>query len=183
MPQRTPCWVLDTLVGSIAIVSLCALASCVDASTKTTAQVDSASFGRLCMTSENTARAELTGCWPISAADAADLEQGDCIEVRIPDDDNDSVSDIRVLDRDCHVGVPVEASTSNAIQAVLWFAGLGATVVFFAVILPRLRKRRAAARELARRKQPAPSAPVEVGESTEVTVIDVSELDHQRFDD
>jgi hypothetical protein len=176
--------VLQTSVGSIAIVALCALAGCVDASSRTTAQIDSASFGRLCITSENTDRPELSGCWPISAADAAGLEQGDCIDARIPDGDNDPVTDIRVLDRECHVGVQSEPSTSNAIQFVLWLAGLCATVVFFAVILPRLRRRRALARELARRKPPAtPTAPVEIGETTEVTVIDVSELGRHRSDD
>jgi hypothetical protein len=172
------------LVGSIAIVVLCALAGCVDTSTRTTGQIDSASFGRLCFSSENTARVELTGCWPISAADAAGLEQGQCIEARIPEDNNDPVTDIRVLDRECHVGVQSEPSTSHAIQFVLWLAGLCATVVFFAVILPRLRRRRALARELARRKPSArPAAPVEIGEPTEVTVIDVSELRRHRSAD
>jgi hypothetical protein len=175
--------VLRPLVGSIAIVALCALTGCVDTSSKTTGQIDSASFGRLCFTSENTARDDLSGCWPISADDAAGLEQGDCIEARVPADRSDRVTDIRVLDRECHVGVPLEPSTSNAIQFLLWLVGLGATIVFFAVILPRLRRRRAVARELARKAAVHPSDPVEIGEPTEVTVIDVSDLGRHRSSD
>jgi hypothetical protein len=176
--------VLQILIGSLAIAVLCALAGCVDASTTTTGQVDSASFGQLCITSENSERPALSGCWPVSPEDVAGIEQGDCIEVRIPEDENDRVTRIRSLDRECHVGVPTEPSTSTALQAVLWFAGLSAIVVFFAVILPRLRRRRAAARELARRQARArPAAPVEIGEATEATVIDVSELGRHRSDD
>jgi hypothetical protein len=168
-------------LGPLAIVVAGALAGCVDASTKTTAQVDSASFGRLCVTPENN---DLDpGCWPISAADAAGLEQGDCIEVRIPDGDDDRVTDVRELARECHVGVFSEPSTSNAIQAVLWILGVGATVVFFAVILPRLRRRRAAAELASRQATARPAAPVEIGEPTEVTVIDLSELGRHRSDD
>jgi hypothetical protein len=175
--------VLRPLVGSIAIVMLCALAGCFDTTSRTTGQVDSASFGRICFTPENAERAELTGCYPISATDATGLEQGNCIEARIPADNNDRVTDIRVLDRECHVGGQPEPSTSNAIQFALWLAGLGATVVFFAVILPRLRRRRALARGLARRQLARPTAPVEVGEPTEVTVIDVSDLGRHRSSD
>ena len=117
------------------------LAGCSDTSTRTTGQVDSVAGGRICFTPENIDQIELGGCWPIGADDAAKIKQSDCVEANIPRDTTDSVTGVRVLERQCHIGVEKPASTATAIESLLWFVGLSAAVVFFFVILPRRRRR------------------------------------------
>ena len=129
------------LTAGAILAGLCMLAGCSDTSTRTTGQVDSVAGGRICFTPENADQIELGGCWPIGADDAAKIKQSDCVEAHIPHDATDPVTGVRVLERECHLGVEKPASTTTAIQSVLWFVGLSAVVVFFFVILPRRRRR------------------------------------------
>jgi hypothetical protein len=152
------------------VVAGCLLTACFS-TTRTTGQVDSASFGRLCFTPENSDRNDLNGCWPVSATDAAGLEQGDCISAEVPQDRNARITSIRKLDRDCRIGV-VSVSTSSALQNALLLALIPAAAVIFGVVLPRYRRRRA------NRPVPGPTD-VEVGESADVEVIDLSEPGHR----
>jgi hypothetical protein len=169
-------------VVAVVVTLLCVLAGCVLAacakSTRVTGQVDSVSFGRLCFTPENADRTDLFGCWPVSTGDAAGLQQGDCVSANIPSEETDRVTGIRKLDRPCHIGAEPHVSTSTAIENALLLVGIPAAVVILAVVLPRRRRRRVAARGAGRRANrtaPSPTAVVDVGEPTEVEVIDRSQ--------
>jgi hypothetical protein len=182
-PQPGTCREHDSPIGVVAVVAtllsilvVSVLVAC-DTPTRATGQVDSVSFGRICFTPENSDRTDLNGCWPIDAADAAGLQQGDCVTAQIPSDETDRVTAIRKLDRACHIGAEAHVSTGVAIENALMFAAIPAAVVILGVVLPRRRRRRAAAREadrLTNRTAPSPTV-VEVGEPTEVEVIDLSQ--------
>jgi hypothetical protein len=163
-----------------AIVAVISFAGCTSSSTRATGQVDSASFGRICFTPENSDRTDLTGCWPINASDAAGLEQGDCISALIPHDATDRVTGVRELDRVCHVGVEPTVSSDVALENALWIAAMATAIVTFAVILPRLRRRRAARRKAGTRSIPANAPLIVDSEPTEVEVVDLTQTDRTR---
>jgi hypothetical protein len=117
-----------------ALAALSAFVGCSDSPNRATGQVDSASFGRLCFTPESNDRHDLEGCWSIGAEDAAGIEQSDCIEARFPGDKDGVVTEVRLLDRECHLGVEPEADTGNAIQALIWIVAVSAALAFCAAI-------------------------------------------------
>ena len=126
-------------IAAVVIVSV--LAGC-SRDTRTTGQVDSVAAGRICFTPENNDQTDLTGCRPIAAADATGIEQGDCIEARIPASLDDRVTGVRKLDRACHIGVEPHTSTGAALVSVMWLVGVSAGIVVVAVVIPRRRRKR-----------------------------------------
>jgi hypothetical protein len=118
----------------VAVAMMCALASCSDSPTRVSGQVDSASFGRLCFTPESSDHHDQEGCWNISAEDAAGIEQSDCIEARFPEDKDGLVTDVRLLDRECHIGAEPKAKTGDALQMLLWIGGVSAALIVAAGI-------------------------------------------------
>jgi hypothetical protein len=158
---------------AVAAVVIVFLGAGCTTNTRTTGQVDSVAAGRICFTPENNDQTDLNGCWPIGAADAAGIEQSDCIEARIPRSPDDPVTGVRKLQRACHVGVEPHTSTGAAVESVILLVAVSAAIVYFGAVLPRQRRKRQAA-------PPKASAPVShepTADPDEVTIVPVVEGD------